>query len=163
MTRSNIPIEIRRCAMWCHFLNLLWLFIIIAAIAIFTTFSNLVRDEGTAILIILLLPPLSLVFARILSLIFWLLNRQRHPFIEEAGKEAMNFSLSIDLYVLTIGAISLASCGLYAVNPLFSSIGIIRLLVPVLLLVHFCLVLFGGIQASQGTIYKYPLTVRFFR
>lgn len=165
MTRSTIPIEIRRCAMWCHLFNLLWLFIVIGGICLLPLVPGSDNNErmNLTLATILILPPVSLLGSRILSLIVWIINRRRHPFIEESGKEAINFSLSIDLYVFVIGAISLASCGLYSFGAIFGSLGIIALIISVLLLFHSCLVLVGGIDAWKGLIYRYPLTIRFFR
>ena len=161
MTRSSIPVKIRLCAMWCHFFNLLWIPIVVAVFATASKNPIVNRDISTVFITLLIVPPLSLIIARIVSLLFWLINRQRHPFIAESGREVMNFSLSVDLYVLTIGAISLLCCG--SSIQLLSGIGIVAFLIPVLLLLHFCLVLVGGSQALQGLTYIYPSTVQFFK
>ena len=151
--------------MWCHLFNLLWLFIVIGGICLLSLVPGSDNNErmNLTIVTILILPPMSLLGSTMLSLLVWIINRRRHPFIEESGKEAINFSLSIDLYIFTIGAISLASCGLYSFGAVFSSLGIIALLIPVLLLFQSCVVLVGGIDALKGLIYRYPLTIQFFR
>jgi uncharacterized Tic20 family protein len=161
MTRSTIPPEIRRLAVLCSLLHLTWIVIICVSIAIVSGSPNLIKDIGTAVLLILLLPPFSLIVSRILALIVWLTSCRRHPFIYESGKEALNFSLSIDLYLLIVGAIVFASCGFYPV-PMIGVLVHLWLLMPLLSLFHFCLMIAGTIKTSFGLIYKYPVTINFF-
>ena len=162
MTRSNIPPEIRRCAMWCHLLNLnlIWIVMAISTITVISPWLDIYN--GSLILAILILPLLSLLISRTLALVFWRTHRHRHPFINESGKEALNFSLSSDLCVLIICTILFASCGFYpSALPLLNFIGFTWVLVPLLLFTHFCLTIFGSIRANMGEIYKYPYTIRF--
>ena len=161
MTRSNIPPEIRRCAMWCHLLNLnlIWVVMAISTITVLSPWLNIYN--GSFILAILILPPLSLLISRTLALVFWRTYRHRHPFINESGKEALNFSLSIDLYMLIIFTILFANCGLNSPFPLFIFVGFSWVLILLLLLTHFCLTIFGSIRANAGEIYKCPYTIHF--
>jgi uncharacterized protein len=95
--------------------------------------------------------------AWILAIILWRINP--HPFVTASGKEALNFSASILLYILLAFTISLAICGAGATDASFMlGIGSISILI----LTHFCLVIFGGVKAMQGIIYRYPFAVRFF-
>ena len=162
MTRSNIPPEIRRCAMWCHLLNLIWIVILISTTAVLLPWFNI--HYISFIVMILILPPLSFLISRTLALVFWRTHRNRHPLINESGKDALNFSLSIVLCVLVICTILFASCGLYpAALPLLNLISFTWFLVPLLLFTHFCLIIFGSIRANMGEIYKYPYTIQFFK
>ena len=162
MTRSNIPPEIRRCAMWCHLLNLSWIVIAIAASMIIFPWLNI--HHISSLITILMIPLLSFLISRISALVFWRTHRSRHPLINESGKDALNFSLSIDLYILVICTILFASCGFYpSALPLLTLISFTWILVPFLLFTHFCLIIFGSIRASMGEIYKYPGTIQFFK
>ena len=163
MTRSNIPSEIRRCAMWCHLLNLNLIWIVMASYTIAVVVPRLVRNDFVSVIItVLALLLLFLLISRTLALVFWRTHRHRHPFINESGKEALNFSLSSDLCVLIICTILFASCGFYpSALPLLNFIGFTWVLVPLLLFTHFCLTIFGSIRANMGEIYKYPYTIRF--
>ena len=160
MTRSNIPPEICRCAMWCHLLNLLWIVILIATTTVLLPWFNI--HYISFIIMILILPPLSFLISRTLVLVFWRTHRNRHPLINESGKAALNFSLSIDLYVLVTCTILFASCGLASAAPVLNYVGFIWFLVPSLLFAHFCLIIFGSIRANRGEIYKYPGAIQFF-
>ena len=160
MTRSNIPPEIRRCAMWCHLLNLSWIVIAIAAIIIISPWLNI--HDISFIVAILMIPLLSFLISRISALVFWRTHRSHHPLINESGKDALNFSLSIDLCVLVICTILFASCGLASAAPIFNLFGFIWLFIPSLLFSHFCLIISGSIRANMGEIYKYPGMIQFF-
>jgi uncharacterized Tic20 family protein len=159
MTRSNTPIEICRYAMWCHLINLSWLVLFFAFwIAILK-----INDIYFAVAALVVLPPICLFVSRISCLVFWRMHRRRHPFVDESGKAALNFSLSIDLYLFVVGTISLATCGLLGLGSGLGVIAYLWILMPLLLFAHFCSIVFGGIQASKGIIYKYPGTISFFK
>jgi uncharacterized protein len=99
--------------------------------------------------------PFPLVFI----LVIILYRFDPHPFITASGKEAINFSGSIILYILIAFTISIAICGAGATDASFI-LGIGSILI--LIFTHICLVILGGVKASQGISYRYPFTVRFF-
>ena len=162
MTRSNIPPKIRRCAMWCHLLNLNLIWIVMASYTIAVVVPRLVRNDFVSVIItVLALLLLFLLISRTLALVFWRTYRHRHPFINESGKEALNFSLSIDLYMLIIFTISFASCGSGSGSSSLIIVGFSSVLILLLLFTHFCLTIFGSIRANAGEIYKCPYTIHF--
>ena len=80
-------------------------------------------------------------------LIVWLLKRNDGTEIDAHGKEALNFQLSMLIYE----AVAILLC--------FVLIGI-----PILLLLWLAntiLVIIASIKASDGQLYRYPLTIRF--
>jgi len=80
-------------------------------------------------------------------LIVWLLKRGDAPEIDAHGKESLNFQLSMLIY----DAVAVILC--------FVLIGI-----PILLLLwvlNTVLVIIASIKASDGELYRYPLTIRF--
>jgi uncharacterized Tic20 family protein len=79
----------------------------------------------------------------------WLTRRDRDPFIDQAGREALNFGISIAIYgsVLLVAALML--------------VGIPLLIVGVIAWV--VLASLAAAKASQGETYRYPLTMRFVR
>ncbi|HXV78010.1 MAG TPA: DUF4870 domain-containing protein [Candidatus Polarisedimenticolaceae bacterium] len=79
-------------------------------------------------------------------LILWLLKRDAHPFINEQGKEAVNFQITM------LGAI------LVCIPLLFVGIGI--LLMPLIGLYDVVMTIIAGIKAADGTHWRYPLTMR---
>lgn len=93
-------------------------------------------------------------------LIVWLLKKDEHPFVDDQGKEALNFQLSILIYgfiavvaVLTVGVLTLG-LGLIALLPVAAPVA---LLFAIAVLV---LPIVAAIKAREGVRYRYPLTLR---
>ena len=79
----------------------------------------------------------------------WLTRRDRDRFIDDTGREALNFGISIAIYGLVALAAALLLVG-----------------IPVLILGMIAWVVLAGLaatKASQGQAYRYPLTIRFVR
>ena len=122
-----------------------------------------------------------LFFSLILSFIVWQANQHRHSFVDRSAKEALNFSLTIVLYITIVLTIWVGNCALVAVkigiaiNPPYNQsvsaapdiVGLILQYglypIPALLFIHFWAIVFGSIQAARGYVYKYPFSIRFFR
>lgn len=83
-------------------------------------------------------------------LILWLLKREESEFLDHQGKEAVNFHLTMDIWVVAAGAITGATCGM--AFPL--------LFVPFVMQVVFSIV--AAVKVNDGQRYTYPLTLRFF-
>lgn len=82
-------------------------------------------------------------------LVVWLLKRKEYPFVDDQGKEALNFQISMTIY------------GLLASLLIFFVIGIFILVV--LALLDIVLVIIASVKASNGEPYRYPLTIRFLK
>jgi len=83
-------------------------------------------------------------------LIFWQLKKDEHPFIDENGKEAVNFQISMSIYTLVSAALIPVFCiGI----PLLIAVGIVDLV----------FLLIAAIKANNGQHYRYPLTIRFIK
>ena len=79
-------------------------------------------------------------------LVVWLI-RKDDPYAADQAKEALNFNLSILIYlILSFLAIILI-------------VGLI--LIPLVLLAWFVLTIVAAVNASNGATYRYPLTIRF--
>lgn len=86
-------------------------------------------------------------------LLIWQLKRHEFPALDAHGKEAVNFHLSVLIYLVVGGAL--------AVIGAFFCVGI--LLVPVLLVIPVLAIIFSvvaGVKASNGEMYHYPATIR---
>jgi uncharacterized Tic20 family protein len=79
----------------------------------------------------------------------WLTRRDRDPFIDDTGREALNFGISIAIY------------GLVALVGALLLVGIPLLIVGVIAWV--VLASRAAVKASQGQAYRYPLTPRLVR
>jgi len=78
-------------------------------------------------------------------LAIWLVKKKEFPFVEDQGKEALNFQLSFTLYAF-IAALLI---------PVFIGIG---LLIAVAI-VDLVFTIVAGIKAKDGIYYRYPFTL----
>jgi uncharacterized protein len=104
-----------------------------AVVAHLSTFAGLVVPFGSVI------GPLAV----------WLTRRDRDPFIDDAGREALNFGISIAIY------------GVVALVAALMLVGIPVLIVGVIAWV--VLASLAAAKASQGQSSRYPLTLRLVR
>jgi uncharacterized Tic20 family protein len=83
-------------------------------------------------------------------LIVWLVKRDGHPFVDDQGKEALNFQITITI----IAIVSVLLC--------FTIIGMV-IGIPVLLGLHLyqvvCMII-GAVKANDGVAFRYPFTIR---
>ena len=79
----------------------------------------------------------------------WLLKKNDYAFVDEQGKESLNFQISMTIY----GA--LASLFIIVVIGLF--------MLAVLAVANMILVIIASVNASNGKSYKYPFTIRFLK
>lgn len=78
-------------------------------------------------------------------LLVWLLKREESGFVDDSGREALNFQLTWTVLLLL------------AIGSVFVGVGL--LLVPVLALAWVILIVLATVRASEGEVYDYPLTV----
>ena len=82
-------------------------------------------------------------------LVIWLNERDKHRFVDEHGQEAINYQISLLVY--------LAAAGLFC----FIKIGFI--LLSVLLIIHVIFVSEAAVKASKGESYRYPIAFRLIK
>jgi uncharacterized Tic20 family protein len=83
-------------------------------------------------------------------LVIWLLKREESAFIDDQGKESVNFQLSILIYfIVAILLIPLLGMGI--------------LLMGVLVVFDLVCIIIASIKASEGTSYRYPASIRFIK
>lgn len=90
---------------------------------------------------------LGIPFGNIIGpLIVWLIKKSEIPFVDDQGKESLNFQISILIYALISAVLIFAFVGFF-------------LLVAVALF-HVVATILATIKASQGIAYRYPLCIR---
>lgn len=82
-------------------------------------------------------------------LIVWLAKRGDSPEIHVHGKESLNFQISMLIYSLIAGVLCLVLIG-------FVLLGILHIL-------NLVLVIIASIQASEGKLYRYPISIRLIK
>lgn len=80
---------------------------------------------------------------------WWVRGRGASAFVEEHGREALNFQLSILVYLLIAFSLSLVVIGI--------------LMLPLVLLMQLVMSIEAAVQARAGHRFRYPLTFRFLR
>ena len=85
--------------------------------------------------------------ALIPTLALWLARRHESEFINDHGREAMNYNLSIWLYA-TISTILMLVCVGY-------------FLLAGLILFDIVIMIVAAVQANGGHYFRYPITIRF--
>jgi uncharacterized Tic20 family protein len=86
--------------------------------------------------------------------VIWQLKRDEFPFVDEQGRRAVNFQLSMLLYA-TAGAIAcfVSLVGIRLIPVIYCVAGLVDLI----------FVLMAAVRANRGEHYRYPLTIRFFK
>lgn len=82
-------------------------------------------------------------------LIVWLAKRDVSPIIDEHGKEALNFQISMMIYSIVAAILCLAIIGF--------------VLLPLLHVLNVVFVIIATIRANDGELYRYPLTLRLIK
>ncbi len=102
------------------------------------------QDEKNMALIMHVLALIG--FGLISTLIIWLLKKDESAFLNKAGKELLNFQISLLIYFLVSFVLCLVIIGF--------------VLVGVLAIASLILTIIGLIRATEGKIYRFPLTIR---
>lgn len=90
-------------------------------------------------------------------LIVWQMKRTEFLAVDQHGKEALNFQLSVLIYLLAGGMVAFFSV-LICVGWL-----LLPVLIPALCLIPIVSLIFtiiAGIKGGDGVLYRYPLTLR---
>jgi hypothetical protein len=82
-------------------------------------------------------------------LLIWILKKEEFPFVDDQGKEALNFQISITIYILI------------SVVLIFILIGIPALII--IAIFALIMTIIGAINAYDGKKYRYPLTIRLIK
>ena len=82
----------------------------------------------------------------IAPLVIWILKKEEFPFVDDQGKEALNFQISLTIYFIA-GAILLI-------------VGIGFVILPIVAVFGLIMIIIASIKANDGEKYRYPITIR---
>jgi len=82
-------------------------------------------------------------------LVIWILKKDEYPFVNDQGKESLNFQISITIYVF----ISIILVFLLIGIPILIVVGLFALI----------MVIIAAINSYDGKAYRYPLTIRLIK
>ncbi|HHX87521.1 MAG TPA: DUF4870 domain-containing protein [Firmicutes bacterium] len=82
-------------------------------------------------------------------LIVWLIKKDQLPYVDQQGKEAINFQISILIYAVVSAVLILVLIGVV----LLIVVGLFNLIYIVI----------ASVKANNGEDFRYPLTIRFIK
>lgn len=82
-------------------------------------------------------------------LVLWVLKRGDGAFIDDQGKESLNFQITLLIYFMICMVLSMVLIGLF-------------LLLPLAIFGFVCVVV-AAVKAGDGIAYRYPLCIRFIK
>jgi uncharacterized Tic20 family protein len=96
------------------------------------------------------LAGLIIPFGNILGpLILWQVKKAEFPFVDDQGKEALNFNITMAIAGLVAAALTLILIGF--------------LLLPVIALGWLIFTVIAAMKANEGVAYRYPFTLRLIK
>ncbi|MDP2540904.1 hypothetical protein CSC81_14085 [Tenacibaculum discolor] len=114
----------------------------------------------------------------ITPLILWQTLKERSTFLDEHGKEAVNFNISYSLYIFILGlsfipfffgrifngfdGVDIDFDGYHGHGGLFGIFGFASI-VSIVALIKIALIIIAAMKANKGEMYHYPLTIKFIK
>ncbi len=88
-------------------------------------------------------------------LIIWLVKKDTMPFVNDQGKEALNFNITVGIVFLALFLLTIVTLGIGALItlPLMVIIGIAWLVLTII----------AAIKANNGEAYRYPFALRLIK
>ncbi|SEW40286.1 hypothetical protein SAMN05428988_5270 [Chitinophaga sp. YR573] len=102
------------------------------------------------------------------ALIIWLVKRNEYTFVDDQGKEALNFQITLGIANAVLGIISAISLGFWSFSTMFfhrgdfdfADITIFSGGHGLLFLLNLIFSIIGAVTANKGEAYRYPLSWR---
>jgi len=82
-------------------------------------------------------------------LVVWMIKKDDMPFVDDQGKESLNFQLTMLIAVIVSAILMLVLIGF--------------VLFGVLIIFQIVVVIMAAIKANDGVKYRYPYTIRFIK
>jgi len=89
------------------------------------------------------------------ALVVWLVKKEESPFVNDQGKEALNFQITVLIGYVAAAVLNGILSAIFA--PLGCIGGLVILGIMVANIVY-CIL--GGVAANKGTAYRYPCSLR---
>jgi uncharacterized Tic20 family protein len=97
-----------------------------------------------------MLAHLLAIFTSFLGpLVIWLVKKDEHPFVDEQGKESLNFQITVAIAYIAAGLLTFVCIGL--------------LLLPAVAIFDIVFCIMACVKVNNGEHYRYPITIRFIK
>jgi len=114
-----------------------------------TTNKELTKDERMWAMLchLFALAGFIIPFGNVIGpLVGWLIKKEESEFVNDQGKEAVNFQISMTIYIIISAFLVVVLIGI----PLLIGLAIFDLI----------MIIVAAIKANDGVKYRYPLTIR---
>jgi uncharacterized protein len=85
----------------------------------------------------------------IAPLVIWLIKKDESPFVDDQGKESLNFQISMSIYAIIAVLLTLVVIG--------------AVLLIALVIFDVVMVIIAAVRANSGERYRYPLCMRLIK
>ena len=92
---------------------------------------------------------LGIVIGFLGPLLIWLIKKDEHAFVDDQGKEALNFQLTMLIGYVASGVLTWVCIGF--------------LLLPIVWIVSIVFSILGAMKANAGVRYRYPFAIRLIK
>lgn len=82
-------------------------------------------------------------------LVVWLIKKDEYPFVNDQGKESVNFQISMTIYLL----VGILLCFVLIGFLVLAALAIFQLIV----------VIVAAVKANEGVAFRYPACIRFIK
>ncbi|WMI64442.1 DUF4870 domain-containing protein [Aestuariibaculum sp. YM273] len=114
-------------------------------------------------------------------IILWITNKDKSEFIDAHGKQAINFQISILLYAIILGTLTIPffvfklfsgidfidfngfHFDFHSASPLLFVGGFLGVLAVIGFIIELVLIIVASLKARDGEYYQYPLTINFLK
>jgi hypothetical protein len=85
-------------------------------------------------------------------LVIWMMKKETMPFVDDQGKEALNFNITVGIVFLALWVLTFMTLGIgiLLTGPLMLIVGLAWLVVTIM----------AAIKAHEGVAYRYPFALR---
>jgi len=85
-------------------------------------------------------------------LVVWMMKKETMPFVDDQGKEALNFNITVGIVFLALWVLTFMTLGIgiLLTGPLMLIVGLAWLVVSII----------AAIKANEGVAYRYPFALR---
>lgn len=117
-------------------------------------------------------------------LVLWIFNKEKSEFVDNHGKQAINFQISVFLYLVVLGGLTIPAfmfgflqsfnfldfnalnsftINFNSLHPMLYFIGGFGVLAIMGLILELIFIVIASLKARDGELYKYPLTINFLK
>jgi uncharacterized Tic20 family protein len=90
-----------------------------------------------------------IVLGFLCPLLIWLMKKDTSKFVDDQGKESLNFQITVTIAYVACFILTFAVIGIF--------------LFPVVMLGNLVLCILGGLAANKGEKYRYPFAIRLIK